>query len=434
MLPILAIVGRPNVGKSTLFNRLTRTRNAIVGDMPGLTRDRQYGIATLDDKSFIVVDTGGIGQVTNEIEELMSKQAEMAIKEANAILFLVDARSGLTHQDQEIAKKLRKVNKPIYLAINKTDGLDSKIASSDFYQLGFSEFFAVSAEHGHGIHDLVTSIIAKLPELQTPQEALAKNAIKIAFVGRPNVGKSTLVNRILGEERVVVFDAPGTTRDSIFINFQRQNKEYVLIDTAGVRRRGKIHESIEKFSVIKALQAIEAANVVVLLVDAGENITDQDLKLLGFVLDAGKALVIAVNKWDNLSPEQKEKIKSELDRRLTFVNFAAIYFISALHGTGVGNLFKAIDKAFESATREIKTNEITEILHRAIEAYQPPLVHGRAVKFKLAHVGGYNPPLIVIHGLRVDSLPNHYKRYLEKFIRESLHLSGTPIRIVFKDN
>lgn len=432
MLPILAIVGRPNVGKSTLFNRLTRTRNAIVGDTPGLTRDRQYGTAIINEQKFIVVDTGGIGEVTNEIEELMTKQSELAMQEAAAILFLVDARSGLTAGDQAIAAQLRKLNKPVYLAVNKTDGLDPKAAILDFYSLGLGEPFPIAAEHNHGINDLISQILKNIPTEPTP-EALATNAIKIAFVGRPNVGKSTLVNRILGEERVVVYDAPGTTRDSIFINFSRHEKEYVLIDTAGIRRRGKIYQAIEKFSVIKAMQAVEAANVVVFLVDAQENITDQDLRLLGFVLDAGKALVIAVNKWDNLLPDQREKIKSELDRRLKFLDFAAIYFISALHGTGVGNLFKAIDKAYLSATKEIKTSEVTEILQHAVATYQPPLAKGRAVKFKLAHVGGYNPPVIVIHGSHVNALPDHYKKYLEKFFRKALHLSGTPVRIEFKD-
>jgi GTPase len=431
MLSTLAIVGRPNVGKSTLFNRLTRTRNAIVGDMPGLTRDRQYGVAKVGEETFIVVDTGGIGETTNEIEELMSQQAELAMQEAEAILFLVDARSGLTAGDENIAKKLRKLNKPIYLAANKTDGLDPKMAIVDFYKLGIGEPHAVSAEHGRGIEDLVADILKKLPKPEKFEREDQRSATKIAFVGRPNVGKSTLVNRILGEERVVVYDAPGTTRDSIFINFKRQNKDYVLIDTAGIRRRGKVYESFEKFSVIKAMQAIEAANVVVFLVDAQENITDQDLRLLGFVLDAGRALVIAVNKWDNLTIRQRDKIKSEMDRRLTFIDFAAIYYISALHGTGVGNLFTAIDKAYASATRELKTNEVTEILQKACEAYQPPMVGGRQVKFRMAHVGGHNPPSIIIHGQRVDSLPDHYKKYLEKYFRKALRLFGTPIRIEF---
>lgn len=433
MLPILAIVGRPNVGKSTLFNRLTKTRNAIVGDVPGLTRDRQYGIAKIDNATMIVVDTGGITSDQNAMDQLVSKQAQIAMQESHAILFMVDARSGLNANDAIIANALRKLNKPIYLVINKTDGLDPKLATLDFYELGFGQPYAISAEHGHGIHELVTAILQHLPkEITTPTETFNEQAIKIAFVGRPNVGKSTLVNRILGEERVLVYNAPGTTRDSIFVNFKRHDQEYVLIDTAGIRRRGKVYAAIEKFSVIKALQAIEAANVVVFLIDAQENITDQDLKLLGFVLDAGRALVIAVNKWDNLSSLQRDKIKSELDRRLTFIDFATIYYISALHGTGVGNLFTAINKAYKSATKEIKTNEITTILQNAVAAYQPPLVNGRSVKFRLAHVGGYNPPVIVIHGNRVTALPEHYKKYLEKYFRKALHLSGTPIRIELK--
>jgi GTP-binding protein len=430
----IAIVGRPNVGKSTLFNRFTHTRSALVGNVPGLTRDRQYGIMQINDQNVIIIDTGGIGEANTPIEILMEKQAKQALEEADIILFLVDARSGCTSADETLAHKLRKLNKPIFTVANKVEDQDIEIVLADFYKLGLGEPLAISAEHNLGIGDLIATIATKLPqkeEINAP--TIPQGAIKIAFVGRPNVGKSTLVNRILGEERVIVYDQPGTTRDSIFINFNRRGKDYVLIDTAGIRRRGRVKESIEKFSVIKALQSIEATNVVVFVIDATENITDQDLKLLGFVLDAGKALVLAVNKWDNLPPQQRDKIKSELDRRLTFIDFAKILFISALHGTGVGDLFGAINKAYTSATKELKTPQLTKILEKAIGNFQPPLARGHEIKLRYAHIGGHNPPTIIIHGARTEHIPESYRRYLEHFYREALDLSGTPIRIVFKN-
>jgi GTP-binding protein len=360
----------------------------------------------------------------------------------------VYARSGLTPTDEIIAEKLRKLNKPIYLAVNKIDGLNADTVLSDFYRLGLGEPFLIAAEHGRGVELLMQKVLKRyvLPETaeitEEEKEANAKAAaeaeeekgvIRFAIVGRPNVGKSTLVNRFLGEERVVVSDQPGTTRDSIFVNFTRHGKEYILIDTAGVRRRGKIYEVIEKISVIKTMQAIEAANVVVLLLDAQENITDQDLKLLGFVLDRGKALVIAINKWDNISTHQREWIERELERRLTFVNFAKIHFISALHGTGVGNLFRSIDRAYFSATKAIKTANINRILEDAVAAHQPPLVNGRSVKLLYAHVAGHNPPLIIIHGTRTSAVPQHYVKYLENYFIKTLRLTGTPIKIEFRD-
>jgi len=431
----IAIVGRPNVGKSTLFNRFTHTRSALVGNVPGLTRDRQYGIMQINEQNVIVIDTGGIGEANTPIEILMEKQAQQALEEADIILFLVDARSGRTGADETLARNLRKLNKPIFMIVNKVEDQDTEVVLADFYKLGLGEPLAISAEHNLGIGDLIDTIATKISqkeEINTP--AIPQGAVKIAFVGRPNVGKSTLVNRILGEERVIVYDQPGTTRDSIFINFNRRGKDYVLIDTAGIRRRGRVKEkSIEKFSVIKALQSIEATNVVVFVIDGTENITDQDLKLLGFVLDAGKALVIAVNKWDNLPPLQRDKIKSELDRRLTFIDFAKILFISALHGTGVGDLFGAINKAYTSATKELKTPQLTKILERAVGNFQPPLARGHEIKLRYAHIGGHNPPTIIIHGTRTEHLPESYRRYLEHFYREALDLSGTPIRIVFKN-
>lgn len=433
MATSIAIVGRPNVGKSTLFNRLTHTRQALVGNMPGLTRDRQYGITTINNQNIIIIDTGGIGTAKSAIEVLMEKQAQLAIKEAEIILFLVDAKSGLTPTDETLARKLRKLNKPILVIVNKTDGQKAETALADFYNLGLGEPLAISAEHNIGIEEMLEAVATKLPQItENIPSKLIEGAIKISFVGRPNVGKSTLVNRILGEERVIVYDEPGTTRDSIFINFNRHGKDYVLIDTAGIRRRGKIKERIEKFSIIKALQSIEEANVIVFVIDATENITDQDLKLLGFILEAGKALVIAVNKWDNLEPLQRDKIKNELDRRLTFLDFAKIYFISALHGTGVGNLFNAINKAYASATKELKTSELTKILEKAVTNFQPPRARNHEIKLRYAHAGGHNPPTVIIHGTHIKYLPESYRRYLEHFFREALDLSGTPIRIIYK--
>ena len=340
MLATIAIVGRPNVGKSTLFNRLTHSRSAIVSNIPGLTRDRQYGIAQIDDRDAILVDTGGIGKPLTPIEVLMEAQTNLAIEESEIIIFLVDAKSGILPDDKILANKLRKLNKLLFVVVNKIDGQDADTVAGDFHSFGFKRHFTISAEHNIGIIDLKEAIAKELPAVETPPTDPEKKVMKITFVGRPNVGKSTLVNRILGEERLVTHDQPGTTRDSIFVEFNRRNKDYILVDTAGVRRRSKIYEKIEKFSIIKTLQSIEATDVVVFLVDATENITDQDLKLLGFVLEHGRSLVIAVNKWDDLPNTQKDKIKRELERRLNFINFVDIHFISALHGTGLGPLFK----------------------------------------------------------------------------------------------
>ena len=428
MAVTIAIVGRPNVGKSTLFNRLTHTRNALVSDLPGLTRDRQYGIIPLGKKNVIVIDTGGIDTTDTLITTLVTQQAHIALTEAQIIIFLVDTTSGITPADETLAHKLRKLNKPILVVANKAE---SQTNAADFYQFGWGEPLPISAEHNIGINKLLSVITTKLPNdpitISNP-----KDVIKITFIGRPNVGKSTLVNRILGEERVIVYDAPGTTRDSIAINFKRRNKNYLLIDTAGIRRRGKVKERVEKFSIIKALQAIETTHVVVFIVDATENITEQDLKLLGFVLTAGKALVIAVNKWDNLAPTQRNNIKSELDRRLTFLNFVETHFISALHGTGVGSLFNSINKAYASATKQLNTAQITKLLATATTNFQPPLVSGKEIKLRYAHVGNHNPPTIIIHGTRVKSLPENYRRYLANFYHKALDLTGTPIRIIFK--
>lgn len=432
MIPVIALVGRPNVGKSTLFNRLTRTQDALVADFPGLTRDRQYGDAVFEDKPFIVVDTGGVGVEDAAVDALMSKQSALALDEADVVFFIVDGRAGLTTVDVTIANRLRKINKPLYLVVNKTDGLDESVASADFQSLGFPTVYPISASHGRGTQALMSMVTATfLPRIE--EELIEKNtAIKIAFAGRPNVGKSTLINRLLGEERVVVYDMPGTTRDSIAIPFERDERHYVLIDTAGVRRRSRIDEKIEKFSVIKTLQAIKESHVCLLLLDAKAGLTDQDLHLLGFIIETGKALVIVVNKWDGLDEEQKEQIRDALLRRLHFAAFAKIRFVSALHGSGVGLLFKDILEAYASATQRFSTPVLTRMLQAFVQQHSPPLVNGRRIKMRYAHAGGHNPPIIVIHGNQLDALPDSYKRYLAKVFTSQLGLIGTPLKLEFK--
>lgn len=426
--PVITIVGRPNVGKSTLFNCITRTRGAIVADMPGLTRDRQYGYGSFENHSFIVVDTGGIGEAADTLDNLMAKQSWQAIDEADVIIFLVDAREGLTAADRLIVKKLRILNKKFFLVMNKIDGMNEHIAAAEFHALGLGAPITIAALHHRGINVLLKKLFAGFSSLEI-EETKVLEGIKIAVVGKPNVGKSTLVNRMLGEERVVVYDEPGTTRDSIFIHLERRGKHYVIIDTAGVRRRRKVTEKIEKFSVIKTLQAIDESNVVIMLIDAREKVAEQDLKLLGHIIESGRALVIAVNKWDGLEDEVKEQVKRELQRRLKFVDYAAWHFISALHGSGVGNLFTSVEKAYASSMKNFPTSQITGILERIVAAHPPPLVKGRRIKLRYAHIGGHNPPIIVIHGKQIELLPVSYKRYLENAYRASLHLVGTPIRI-----
>ena len=438
MEPVIALVGRPNVGKSTLFNFLTRTRDALVADYPGLTRDRKYGRGKIGPRPYIVVDTGGIGEASEGIELGMHKQAWAAVGEANVILFLVDARAGLSAADEQLAGELRRLGKPLHLVVNKTDGLNRAVAAADFHSLGLGEPKAIAASHGTGVAALMEQVLEQLPEdsgeetgepLLAPEEG---GSLRIAIVGRPNVGKSTLVNRMLGEERVLVFDMPGTTRDSIFIPFEREGVDYTLIDTAGVRRRGKIRETVEKFSVVKTMQAIEAAHVVILVIDGSEGVTDQDAGLIGHVMDAGRALVVAVNKWDNLESGQRDQVKRLLDVKLGFLDFARIHFISALHGSGVGNLFDSVRKAYDAAMRDLPTPLLNEILEDAITAHQPPIVRGRRIKMRYAHQGGQNPPIIVIHGNQVDQVPKIYQRYLVNVFRRELDLYGTPVRVEFR--
>lgn len=435
MIPVVALVGRPNVGKSTMFNRLTRSRDAIVANYSGLTRDRQYGEATVDEQRFIIIDTGGISGKEIGIDNEMAEQSLQAIDEADAVLFMVSSRDGLIAADYKIAEYLRQHGKKVYLVANKIDGLDPNIALAPFYELGLGEIYPVTATHGRGVSNLMEDVVAKFVEDGYDGEReVATRGIKIGVVGRPNVGKSTLVNRMLGEERVVVYNEPGTTRDSIYINYERYDKPYTLIDTAGVRRRKNVSLTVEKFSIVKTIQAIRDANVVILVVDSQEGIVDQDLHLMGMVIDAGRALVIALNKWDGLEESHKEFVKNELERRLRFVDFANIHFISALHGTGVGNLYKSIEEAYESATDKLSTTFLTQVLQDAVSDHQPPLVHGRRIKLRYAHAGGSNPPIIVIHGNQTKDVPSHYTKYLEKTFRRVLKLRGTPLRIEYKSS
>lgn len=433
MKSVIALVGRPNVGKSTLFNRLTRTRDAIVADEPGLTRDRQFGEGKIGDRPYLVVDTGGLTDQKSGVDALMALQSWRAVEQADVVLFLVDARSGMLPSDSVIAERLRVTGKPIYIVANKCEGLDPDTVLAEFYRLGFAQVFPVAAAHGEGVHSMMEQVLANLPSSadETPQHA---DAIKVAIIGRPNVGKSTLINRMLGEERLVTFDLPGTTRDSIYLDFTRDNQNYVLIDTAGVRRRARVKETVEKFSVVKTLQSIEDAHVVIVLFDAQEGITDQDANLLGMVLESGRAVVIAINKWDDLSQDQRTTVQRELDLKMSFINFAKHHFISALHGSGVGDLFAAINKAYRSAFMTVATPVLTKVLINLVAANPPPLVRGRRIKLRYAHMGGKNPPVIVIHGNQTESVPESYTRYLMNGFRKALRMEGTPLQITYRSS
>ena len=431
MKPVLALVGRPNVGKSTLFNRLTKSRDALVADQPGLTRDRKYGEGRLGQRSYIVIDTGGLSGESEGIDQHMAQQSWLAVEEASAVLFLVDARAGLTPADETIAQRLRQSGKKVFVVVNKAEGLEPAMAAAEFHSLGLGEPLAIAAVHGQGVKQLVGEILP--PEEPSEHgDEVPEKGIRIALIGRPNVGKSTLLNRILGEERVVVFDMPGTTRDSIFVPFERDGQEYIFIDTAGVRRRSRVKQAVEKFSIIKTLQAIDASQVVIMVLDAQEGISDQDAHLLGYILDSGRAIVIAVNKWDHLSQEQRDKVRRELDLKLPFLDFARIHFISALHGTGVGELFKSVQRAYRSAMIQLATPKLTRLLEDAVMAHSPPLVRGRRIKLRYAHQGGKNPPVIIIHGNQTNTVPDSYRRYLSNIFRKQLRLEGTPLRIEFK--
>lgn len=431
MLPVVAIVGRPNVGKSTLFNRLTRTRDALISAHPGMTRDRQYGESHIHDRRFIIIDTGGITDEKDEVGQLITQQALQAIEDADKVIFLVDAQSGITPEDSKIAALLRRSQKPLILAVNKTEGLDPALSVAEAYELGLGHPIAISAAHGSHITQLVEQLFPEPTSIHhDEEEGIA--SIKLAIIGRPNVGKSTLTNRLLGEERVIVHDSPGTTRDSIFIPLEHFGKQYTLIDTAGIRKRKKVFETPEKFSVVKTLKAIETANVVLYVVDGRLGVSEQDLKLLGFVLECGRALVIAVNKWDGMDDEARAHTKATLDRHLDFVRFARVQYISALHGSGVGHLFDLVNEAYESAIKPLSTSVLTRLLQQAQATHSPPLAQGRRVKLRFAHPGGHNPPRIVIHGNQVHALPESYRKFLEHFFQKKLKLFGTPVLVEFK--
>ncbi len=431
MLPVIALVGRPNVGKSTLFNYLTRSREALVADYPGLTRDRKYGRIKRGDRDCLLVDTGGIADDSDGIDSFAKKQVQIALDESDIVFFLVDAREGMNSSDQAIADSLRKLDKPVVLVTNKIDGLNAAVATVDFYSLALGEPVQIAATHGRGVNDLLARIDDLIPSADDAYEEQEKG-ISIAVVGRPNVGKSTLVNRLLGEERVVVYDEAGTTRDSIYIPFERNSQKFTLIDTAGMRRKSKVSLVVEKFSIIKSLQAVEQSNVVIYLIDASEGITDQDAHLLGMVLEAGRALIIGLNKWDGISVDQKDLIKRQLEVKLPFLDFAEKHPISALHGSGVGKLFDVVHDLYDAAMVDMSTPVLTRILKEAIASHQPPIVRGRRIKLKYAHQGGRNPPTVVVHGVQTDSLPGAYKRYLINYFRTQLELQGTPVKLVLK--
>ena len=430
-LPVLALVGRPNVGKSTLFNRLTGTRDALVADMPGLTRDRQYGSGQFEGKAFIVVDTGGLSPESDDaVAQLAEQQARMAIDDADEVVFIVDTLAGLLPSDRDIAKYLRKLGKPVRLLANKAEGM-GKAAVADFFRLGLGEPVPVSAQHGDGMAALLRELLAKVPiadgDMREPDDT-----IRVAIVGRPNVGKSTLVNRLVGEARVLAADQPGTTRDSIRVPFEWEGRRYTLIDTAGIRRRARVSEVIEKFSIVKALEAIEQAHVVIAVVDAQEEIGVHDARLMGLIAHRGRAMVLAVNKWDGLDTSQRRTVKDAVDFKLPFLDFVSMHTISALHGSGLRELMEYVQETYEATMRELPTPELNRVLEKAVEQHQPPAVVGRRIKLRYAHQGGRNPPTVIIHGNQTDKLPDVYKRYLANVFRDAFRLSGVPLRLEFR--
>lgn len=431
MLPVIALVGRPNVGKSTLFNVLTGTRDAIVADIPGLTRDRQYGFGRVGPVPYIVIDTGGLVENPTGIETQMREQTQRAVEEADRLVFLADVREGLTPADHFVLRELRRAGKPVTLALNKGEGLDLDLVGGDFHALGLGEPVIIAAAHGQGCEDLMEHVLAGLAA-QPVEENADAGAIRIAIIGRPNVGKSTLVNRLLGQERVIASEVPGTTRDSILVPFRRDERDFVLIDTAGVRRRSKVESVVERASVAKTLQAIDEAHVVVMVLDAHDTIAEQDASVLGIALERGRALIIAINKWDGIPPDQRETIHRQLSLKLDFVPFAPLHFISARHGTGVGEVMQSVVRAYEAAMREMPTRELTRTLEHALTVHQPPLVHGRRIKLRYAHQGGKNPPRIVIHGNQTASVPDAYTRYLANVYRKKYDLFATPVAIEYR--
>ena len=432
MLPVVALVGRPNVGKSTLFNVLTGTRDALVADEPGLTRDRKYGFGRIGRLPYIVVDTGGLIEHPGGLESQMAEQTLRAIAEADRVVLVVDAREGLTPADEFAARSVRRSGKPVVVAVNKTEGRQAATSSVEFHALGLGDPVPVAAAHGQGMEELMDVVLEGLAPVE-PAPAV-EEGIRVAVIGRPNVGKSTLINRLLGEERVIASEKPGTTRDSVLIPFERDRVRYTLIDTAGVRRRARVERAVEKFSVVKTLQAIDSAHVVIALIDAQDTVAEQDASLLGIAVERGRALVIGVNKWDALPAEQRDHIRAQLEVRLPFVDFAPLHFISARHGSGVGELMQSVHAAYLASMRDIATPELTRTLESALEAHQPPLVRGRRIKLRYAHQGGRNPPLIVIHGNQTRHVPEAYRRYLVNVFRKTYHLHGTPVRVEFRSD
>jgi GTP-binding protein len=431
MLPVIALVGRPNVGKSTLFNFLTRSRDALVADVPGLTRDRKYGFGKVGPRPYLVVDTGGLDGNEEGIKGPMARQTLKAVSESDVTVLLVDGRAGLTDPDQAVVAQLRRMGKNVHLAVNKTEGMRAEMVTAEFHALGLGEPYAIASAHGDGIAAMMDALLEPLPP-DMDAEPDTGERIQVAVIGRPNVGKSTLINRLLGEERLVTFDQPGTTRDSVFVPFERDGKLYTLIDTAGVRRKSRVDGMVEKFSIVKTLQAIDKAHVVIAVLDASEGITEQDASLLGLAVERGRALVLAVNKWDGLDGDQRAHVHRTLDLKLPFLDFARLHFISALHGSGVGDVMVSVNKAYRAAMREMGTSELTKVMEAAVVQHQPPMVAGRRIKLRYAHQGGKNPPVIVVHGNQTDRAPDAYKRYLMGVFREAFDLQGTPVRVEFR--
>ena len=437
MKPVIALVGRPNVGKSTLFNRLTRSRAALVADYPGLTRDRHYGEGRMGDRPFLVIDTGGFEPVVKEgVLQEMAKQTKQAVAEADVVVFIVDGRQGITPHDKAITDYLRRCGRPVILAVNKAEGMKYTAVVADFYELGMGDPLVISSAHGDGVYTLLDEALKKVPQtMQEPDDEAQteQSSIRLAIVGRPNVGKSTMINALLGEERVIAFDLPGTTRDAIEIPFERDGKHYTLVDTAGLRKRGKVFQAVEKFSVVKTLQAISEANVVLLLLDARQDISEQDAHIAGFVLESGRALVVGINKWDGLSPDKRKEIRSEVERKLHFLSFAKFHYVSALKATGIASLMRSVDAAYAAAMAKLPTPRLTRVLEEAVAHQQPPRRQGSIrPKLRYAHQGGQNPPVIVIHGNSLENIGDDYRRYLEKHFRDAFSLVGTPLRIEFR--
>lgn len=435
-MPVIALLGRPNVGKSTLFNRLTRTRDALVADFSGLTRDRQYGHASINGHDCIVIDTGGLVDEASDIDDLMIQQSFVAAEEADLVLFIVDGQQGINARDEDIAAQLRRMGKPIVLVVNKIDGVNEVNVVSEFYTLGLGEPIAIAASQGRGMHDLADVIVPLLPEDSDesglPEALSGTHCMTIAVIGRPNVGKSTLINRYLGEERLVAYDEPGTTRDSIYVRLEYDDEPLILIDTAGVRRRGRIRQAVEKFSVVKTLKSIDEANVIIMMLDGRESITDQDASLLGYVLEQGRALVLAVNKWDHLSQDHRQQIRQQIERKLSFTDFADLHYISAKHGTAIYDVLDSAVDAYHSAFRKYSTPDLNRLLEDMLGEHQPPIVRGRRIKLRYIHQGGVNPPRFIIHGNQTESVPDSYRRFLVNRMRQQLKIHGTPIQVEFR--